>query len=136
MSGEAALKKFSPERREQALRLLNRYDVWGLILGAILPPPFPLKIVLISAGVFRMRAWRYILALAATGFTAFNALMYAAAHSTGAVNLTILQGAIPIFVLIGGLGILVDEGRLRWDEVAEPTLQTLPGANICHVCAH
>ena len=49
--------------------------------------------------------WRYILALAATGFTAFNALMYAAAHSTGAVNLTILQGAIPIFVLISGLAV-------------------------------
>jgi len=47
--------------------------------------------------------WRYVLALAATGFTAFNALMYAAAHSTSAVNLTILQGAIPIFVLIGAL---------------------------------
>lgn len=63
VSGEAALRKFSPERREQALRLLNRYDVWGLILGAILPPPFPLKIVLISAGVFRMQLWRFILAL-------------------------------------------------------------------------
>ena len=49
--------------------------------------------------------WRYILALAATGFTAFNALMYLAAHSTGAVNLTILQGAIPVFVLIGALAI-------------------------------
>jgi len=49
--------------------------------------------------------WRYVLALAATGFTAFNALMYLAAHSTGAVNLTILQGAIPVFVLIGALAV-------------------------------
>ena len=47
--------------------------------------------------------WRYVLALAAVGFTAFNALMYVAAHSTGAVNLTILQGAIPVFVLLGAL---------------------------------
>ena len=50
--------------------------------------------------------WRSLLALAATGFTAFNALMYAAAHLTGAVNLTILQGAIPIFVLIGSAQLL------------------------------
>ena len=56
-------RKFSAERREQALRLLNRYDVWGLILGAVLPPPFPFKIVLISAGVFRMQIWRFIFAL-------------------------------------------------------------------------
>jgi membrane protein YqaA with SNARE-associated domain len=63
ISGEAALRKFSAARREQALRLLNRYDVWGLILGAVLPPPFPFKIVLISAGVFRMQLWRFMLAL-------------------------------------------------------------------------
>lgn len=35
------------------------------------------------------------------GFTAFNALFYVAAHSTTAVNIGILQGSIPAFVLIG-----------------------------------
>ncbi|WP_230533927.1 DMT family transporter [Microvirga roseola] len=35
------------------------------------------------------------------GFTAFNALFYAAAHHTSAVNLTIFQGAIPVLVLLG-----------------------------------
>jgi drug/metabolite transporter (DMT)-like permease len=37
------------------------------------------------------------------GFTAFNALFYAAAHFTSAVNLTIFQGAIPVLVLLGTL---------------------------------
>ncbi len=35
------------------------------------------------------------------GFTAFNALFYVAAHSTTAVNIGIIQGSIPVFVLIG-----------------------------------
>jgi drug/metabolite transporter (DMT)-like permease len=35
------------------------------------------------------------------GFTVFNALFYEAAHYTTAVNMTILQGAIPVLVLIG-----------------------------------
>jgi len=35
------------------------------------------------------------------GFTAFNALFYMAAHSTSAINIGILQGAIPVFVLLG-----------------------------------
>ncbi|MEZ5661482.1 MAG: DMT family transporter [Burkholderiaceae bacterium] len=35
------------------------------------------------------------------GFTAFNTLMYYAAHSTTAVNIGILQGSMPIFVLAG-----------------------------------
>ena len=35
------------------------------------------------------------------GFTSFNALFYVAAHSTSAINIGILQGAIPVFVLLG-----------------------------------
>ncbi len=35
------------------------------------------------------------------GFTAFNALFYVAAHHTSAINIGILQGSIPIYVLLG-----------------------------------
>ena len=35
------------------------------------------------------------------GFTVFNALFYVAGHHTSAINIGILQGALPIFVLIG-----------------------------------
>ena len=45
--------------------------------------------------------WRYTILMGAFGFTAFNALFYAAAHHTTAVNLTIFQGAIPVLVLLG-----------------------------------
>lgn len=36
------------------------------------------------------------------GFTVFNALFYVAGHHTSALNIGILQGAVPIFVLLGG----------------------------------
>jgi drug/metabolite transporter (DMT)-like permease len=36
------------------------------------------------------------------GFTLFNALFYVAGHHTSAINIGILQGAVPVFVLIGG----------------------------------
>jgi drug/metabolite transporter (DMT)-like permease len=39
--------------------------------------------------------------LAALGYTGFNAFYYVAAHYTSAINLGILQGSIPVFVLIG-----------------------------------
>lgn len=48
-----------------------------------------------------LAAWRYTLAMGALGFTAFNALFYAAAHYTGAVNLTFFQGAMPALVMLG-----------------------------------
>lgn len=40
------------------------------------------------------------------GFTCFNALFYIAGHHTNAINIGILQGSIPIFVLLGSLLIL------------------------------
>ena len=43
----------------------------------------------------------YFLMMGAIGFTGFNTLYYIAAHSTTAINLGILQGAVPICVLIG-----------------------------------
>jgi drug/metabolite transporter (DMT)-like permease len=47
------------------------------------------------------RRWRFTILMGTFGFTAFNALFYAAAHHTSAVNLTIFQGAIPVLVLLG-----------------------------------
>jgi drug/metabolite transporter (DMT)-like permease len=47
--------------------------------------------------------WGTIVMMAALGFTAFNALFYVAAHHTTAINLTIIQGAIPVFTMVGAL---------------------------------
>jgi drug/metabolite transporter (DMT)-like permease len=43
------------------------------------------------------------LLMGATGFTAFNALFYLAAHHTSAVNISIIQGSIPVLVMLGAL---------------------------------
>jgi drug/metabolite transporter (DMT)-like permease len=47
------------------------------------------------------RRWRMLLLAGALGFTAFNTLMYVAAYATTAINIGIVQGAIPVMVLIG-----------------------------------
>ena len=41
--------------------------------------------------------------MGAAGFTGFNILFYISAHSTTAINIGILQGALPVFVLSGAL---------------------------------
>ena len=48
--------------------------------------------------------WVYLAIMGASGFTVFNALFYVAAHRTSALNLSIIQGAIPALVLIGSAG--------------------------------
>jgi drug/metabolite transporter (DMT)-like permease len=45
--------------------------------------------------------WAYLSVMGASGYTAFNALFYLAAHHTSALNLSIIQGAIPALVLLG-----------------------------------
>ena len=39
--------------------------------------------------------------MGALGFTTFNALFYVAAYTTSGLNIGIIQGAIPVFVLVG-----------------------------------
>lgn len=53
--------------------------------------------------------WRFLALMGTAGFTGFNALYYTAAHHTSAVNLTIIQGVVPVLVLLGGAAVL----RLR-----------------------
>jgi drug/metabolite transporter (DMT)-like permease len=47
------------------------------------------------------RHWRFLAAMALAGYTGFNVLFYLAGHWTTAVNITLLQGAIPPMVLAG-----------------------------------
>ena len=46
-------------------------------------------------------SWRYMAAMGTLGYTVFVALFYVAAHRTSALNLSIIQGAMPALVLIG-----------------------------------
>lgn len=61
--GDAALRKCSAEKRERVERLLEKYDVWALLVAAVFPPPFPFKLFILSAGAFYMPVWRFFFAL-------------------------------------------------------------------------
>jgi len=71
---------------------------WALALGPIL---FAARGTLKRDIEILRPHWLYVTAMGALGFTAFNALFYIAAHHTGALNMSIIQGAVPALVLIG-----------------------------------
>ncbi len=48
----------------------------------------------------------FLCIMGSCGFTLFNALFYLAGHHTTAINIGILQGSIPVFVLLGSLLVL------------------------------
>ena len=77
---------------------------WALALGPIL---YVARRDLRRDFEVMRKRWLYVGTMGALGFTAFNAMFYVASHHTGALNLSIIQGAIPAFVLVGarfGLG--------------------------------
>ncbi len=62
-AGSRALKKFSPAKQQRVKELIDRYDALAVIVVCLLPPPFPFKIFVVSAGVFRFNPTRFMLAI-------------------------------------------------------------------------
>ena len=55
----------------------------------------------------------FLFAMGALGFAAFNGLFYIAAHYTTAVNMGIIQGVLPVFVLLGAWFAFRTPARVR-----------------------
>jgi membrane protein YqaA with SNARE-associated domain len=57
-------RRFSQKSIERAERLFERYGILTVVIPSILPPPMPFKIFVLSAGVFRLKAVEFIVAVA------------------------------------------------------------------------
>jgi len=64
-AGGRALKKFSEAKQKRVKELIDRYDVLAVLVASLLPPPFPFKLFVITAGVFRFSMLRFTLAIIA-----------------------------------------------------------------------
>jgi len=63
-AGRRALDKFSESKQARVKELIDRYDVLSVLVACLLPPPFPFKLFVVSAGVFRLNVWRFVAAIA------------------------------------------------------------------------
>ena len=64
-AGSRALRKFSPKKQKRVQELIERYDVLSVLVASVMPPPFPFKLFVVSAGVFRFGLLRFTLAIIA-----------------------------------------------------------------------
>lgn len=62
-AGAAALSHVTQRKRDRIENLLGRYDLVAVMVPAVLPPPFPFKPFVLSAGVFKLKTWRFITAI-------------------------------------------------------------------------
>ena len=62
-AGHKALSRFSESKQKRVKDLIDRYDVLSVLVASVLPPPFPFKLFVVSAGVFRLNLLRFTLAI-------------------------------------------------------------------------
>lgn len=74
-----------------------RWGIITLVLGIVLRANIREKLPVLRAN------WKRIAFMGIVGHTVFNGLFYLAAHYTSAMNILILQGAIPALVTLGSL---------------------------------
>jgi len=64
-AGARALGKFSEAKQKRVKDLIERYDMLSVLVATLLPPPFPFKLFVITAGVFRFSLLRFMIAVIA-----------------------------------------------------------------------
>ena len=62
-AGSRALASFSPAKQKRVKDLIDHYDVLSVLVACLLPPPFPLKLFVVTTGVLRISVWRFALAI-------------------------------------------------------------------------
>jgi len=70
--GEVLLeKRMSKAKFEKIKQSFDRHEFWSLMFPAMLPPPFPFKVVVLAAAAFEMRFTHFLAAIVAGRFVRF-----------------------------------------------------------------
>ncbi len=56
-------RRFSKKTIERAERLFEKYGILTVVVPSMLPPPFPFKVFVLGAGVFRLRVSEFLMAV-------------------------------------------------------------------------
>ena len=62
-AGARALNRFSEKKQAKVKNWIERYDMFAVLAATLMPPPFPFKVFVVSAGVFRFSLVRFMLAI-------------------------------------------------------------------------
>jgi membrane protein YqaA with SNARE-associated domain len=62
-AGARALRRFSEAKQKRVKELIERYDMAAVLVATLLPPPFPFKLFVVTAGVFRFSLVRFMIAI-------------------------------------------------------------------------
>lgn len=106
-AGVMALKRVDPARRERIENLLGRYDMFAIMIPALLPPPFPFKPFVLSAGVFKLKLSRFVMAVLIGRAARFFIEGWLAIELGEAAGDTIKQHGLKVFVAVVAIVLIV-----------------------------
>lgn len=128
-AGQRALARFSPAKQKRVKEWIDKYDMLSVLVACMLPPPFPLKLFVITAGVFRFSVLRFTLAIIIGRVIRFLFLGYLAIRY-GTQAIQILQKYYPwiglgLVVLV--IGFFVTRNLLKGKAEPQPEETLEPG---------
>ena len=128
-AGARALNKFSEAKQARVKHWIEKYDAMAVLVATLLPPPFPFKLFVITAGVFRFSLLRFMLAIIAGRAFRFLLEGYFAVRY-GAAAKEILAKYYPWIGLALVVGIVAFVFVKRWvKKETEAVEQTIEGAS-------
>jgi membrane protein YqaA with SNARE-associated domain len=119
--GEALLRRrMSPARFEKIHRSFDEHEFWALMFPAILPPPTPFKLFVLSAAAFEMNFGHFLLAIFLGRFARFLILsLLTIRYGTDVVNVVGRLFSTHVHLMLGiigaaaGVGLLIRQIRRR-----------------------
>jgi membrane protein YqaA with SNARE-associated domain len=106
-AGVIALKRVRAERRERIENLLGRYDMLAVMIPAVLPPPFPFKPFVLSAGAFKFKIVRFVAAIFIGRAARFLIEGWLAIEFGEAAGDKIKQHGLKALIVIGAILLIV-----------------------------
>jgi membrane protein YqaA with SNARE-associated domain len=79
-AGGRALSKFPEAKQKRVKEWIDKYDVLSVLVACLLPPPFPLKLFVVTCGVIKLPVVRFAFAIAAGRAFRYLLLGYLAAR--------------------------------------------------------
>jgi len=79
-AGARALSRFPEAKQKRVKDWIDKYDVLSVLVACLLPPPFPLKLFVVTTGVMRLSIVRFTIAIAAGRAFRYLLLGYLAAR--------------------------------------------------------
>ncbi len=104
--GELALTRLSKARRSWIREKLERHSFWTILFAELVPPPIPIKPVIVAAGVFHMPLDQLSIGILVGRSIRYMAAAYLGAH-LGKQAASVMTAQFPFILLSIGVLILL-----------------------------